>query len=104
MHVDDLDFISLSNERVTIPAGSLMAGFNITIRGDSLAEEDEQFTFNISTVNPSDRVVSPSQGTVTILNDDGGENYIRKQHYRYNQEYSHVLCILLLYNSSFTSS
>ena len=78
MHVDDLDFISVSNERVTIPAGSLMADFNITIRGDSLAEEDEQFIFNISTVNPSDRAVTPSQGTVTILNDDGGENYEKR--------------------------
>ena len=49
-----------------------MASYDITIRGDIIPENDEQFTFNISTVNPADQVVPPSQGTITILNDDEG--------------------------------
>ena len=63
----------MSNELITIPIGSTMASFNITICGDIIPEGDEQFTFNISTVNPADQVVPPSQGTITILNDDEGK-------------------------------
>ena len=71
--LDDSDFVSVTGELVAILAGSEMASFNITIRGDTFPERDEQFTFNISTVNPLDQAVAPSQGIVTILNDDGGE-------------------------------
>lgn len=70
---DESDFVSLSNVLVTIPSGSDTASINVTIRGDILPEEDEQFTLIISAVNPRDRVVSPMQATVTILNDDTSE-------------------------------
>lgn len=50
-----------------------MASYDITIHGDIIPESDEQFTFNISAVNPADRVVPPSWGTITILNDDEGK-------------------------------
>ena len=57
---------------ITIQSNSTMASYDITIRGDVIPETDEQFTFNITTVNPADQVVSPSQGIITIINDDEG--------------------------------
>ena len=72
--LDDSDFIIVTDELHTIQSGSDITSFNITILGDIIPEGDEQFTFNISTVNPLDQVISPSLGTVTILNDDEGEN------------------------------
>lgn len=64
----------MTDELQTIQSGSDVTSFNITILGDIIPEGDEQFTFNISTVNSLDQVISPSLGTVTILNDDEGEN------------------------------
>ena len=51
-----------------------MASYDIMIRGDIIPETDEQFTFSISTVNPADRVVQPSQGIITIIDDDEGKH------------------------------
>lgn len=73
VNTDNTDFVGVYNGLLTIPSGSDYASFNITIRGDIVPESDEEFTFNISTVNPADQVVSPSQGTITILNDDEGK-------------------------------
>lgn len=72
--IDGSDFVSISNELITIPSNSTMASYDITIRGDIIPETDEQFTFNITTVNPADQVVPPSQGTITIINDDEGKH------------------------------
>lgn len=45
------------------------------ILGDIIPEiVDEQFTFNITTVNPADQVVPPSQGTIIIIDDDEGKH------------------------------
>lgn len=71
--LDDSDFISVTDELLTIQSGSTMTSFNITILGDIIPEGDEQFSFNINTVNSLDQVISPSLGTVIILNDDEGE-------------------------------
>lgn len=50
-----------------------MASFDITIRGDIIPETDEQFTVNITTVNPADQVVPPDQGIIIIIDEDEGK-------------------------------
>ena len=67
------DFVGISNELVTIQSNSTMASFDITIRGDIIPETDEQFTVNITTVNPADQVVPPDQGIIIIIDEDEGK-------------------------------
>ncbi len=59
---------------ITIRSNSTLASYDITIRGDIIPEIDEEFTFNITTVNPADQVVPPGQGTITIIDDDEGKH------------------------------
>ena len=73
--VDGSDFVSVFSELITIQSNATMASYDITIRGDIIPETDEQFTFNITTVNPADQVVPPSQGMITITNDDEGKHF-----------------------------
>lgn len=51
-----------------------MTSLDITIRGDIIPETDEQFTVNITTVNPADQVVLPDQGIIIIIDEDEGKN------------------------------
>lgn len=62
----------MSNEVITITSDATVASYDITILGDIIPEPDERFTFKITAVNLADQVLSPSQGTITILNDDQG--------------------------------
>jgi hypothetical protein len=59
---------------ITIRSNSTLESYDITIRGDIIPEIDEQFTFNITTVNSADQVVPPGQGTITIIDDDEGKH------------------------------
>ena len=72
--VDDSDFVSTSNDLITIQSNSTSASYDITILGDIIPEIDEHFTFNITTVNPADQVVPPSQGTIMIIDNDEGKH------------------------------
>ena len=57
---------------VTIPAGSTTTTFNIPINDDDILEIDEDFmlTIDTSSIPGSVRLGTPSESTVTILDDD----------------------------------
>jgi hypothetical protein len=55
---------------LTIPPGSTLVTFTVTINGDDLIEPDEYFYANI--LNSGDLVVKKPTGIGTILNDDYG--------------------------------
>jgi hypothetical protein len=66
--VGNADYQS-SSGTVTIPAGQTTAPLIIRIYGDEIEEEDEQFALRL--FNPQGTILSASQATGTILDDDG---------------------------------
>ena len=56
---------------VTFAAGATTATISLTIRGDRTAEPDETFVVTLSSPTGGLALGSPSQATVTIVNDDG---------------------------------
>ena len=57
---------------VTIPAGQTTATFNVPINDDNILEIDENFmlTIDASSLPGSIRLSTPSEATVTIVDDD----------------------------------
>jgi uncharacterized repeat protein (TIGR01451 family) len=62
------DYVPLSAETVTIPAGEPSVTIGVTINGDTLFEDDESFSLNITGV--SNAIPSSLIGVGTIVNDD----------------------------------
>ena len=62
---------------VTFTAGMTMASFNVPINDDDIMENDEDFTLTIRSGTLPNRVtrLSPSQSTVTIVDDDSESFY-----------------------------
>ena len=64
-----IDYVAISNRKITIPAGLLSAVVSVTVRDDSDVESDETFTLSIS--NPTVASLgTPATATATIRNDD----------------------------------
>lgn len=66
--VGDVDYQS-SSGTVSIPAGQTTASLIIRIYGDEMEEGDEQFTLRL--FNPQGMILTASQATGTIVDDDG---------------------------------
>jgi hypothetical protein len=58
--------------QVTFAAGETSKTIDATVLGDTLAESDEQFFYNLS--SPSGATIADGQGIVAIVDDDGGAN------------------------------
>ncbi len=56
---------------VMITAGQTSAPINVTINDDTLFEDDETFTVSLTAVTQGNATISDSEGTGTIVNDDG---------------------------------
>ena len=69
----DSDFVALSGQLVTILAGqtTATATIDVNVNGDETNEADETFSLSISNVNAEAGMLSVSEGTGTIFNDDG---------------------------------
>ena len=70
---DVSDFQPLSNQILTIPSTTTQGGSvcqPISIIGDTVEEDDENFTVMASVASP-DIFTPPATATVIILNDDG---------------------------------
>ena len=65
------DYLAIAaGQRVTIPAGSLLATVPVTVRGDDVDELDEKLRLNLS--SPANGTLTPGdpQGVATITDDD----------------------------------
>jgi len=62
------DYMLLKNELITIKTGQTQVEFPITILGDNIAEESEEFFINI--LNPSGVQLEQSVISITITDDD----------------------------------
>ena len=62
------DYVSRSESGQTIPAGASTFTFDVTVNGDSVIENNEQFVVNLTGVIGA--TVADGQGTGTINNDD----------------------------------
>ncbi len=62
------DYISLKNELITIEPGQIQVAFPITIVGDNISEETEEFFINI--INPSGVQLQKSTVSIIITDDD----------------------------------
>ena len=71
--VADSDYVALSGQMVTILAGqtTATATIDVDVNGDLTNEADETFSLSISNVNAEAGMLSISEGTGTIVNDDG---------------------------------
>jgi subtilisin family serine protease len=65
-----LDYTSVSNGILTIPAGSTQATLRVNLINDTLVEPNETFFVTLSGVSSSAVVLGSSQATGTILNED----------------------------------
>lgn len=63
------DYIPASGT-VTFLPGETLQNITVGVRGDAIPEGDEDFVVNLS--NPQNAVISDGQGSVVILEDDGG--------------------------------
>jgi len=63
------DYIAMSNQTVTIPAGQTTGSFTISVVGDTINETTENFFVNLS--NPTNATLADAQAVGTIVNDDG---------------------------------
>ena len=61
------DYTALSSQ-VTFAAGETSKNIDITILADSVDEDNEQFSFNLS--NPVNAAISDNSSTITITDDD----------------------------------
>ena len=66
--VADNDYVVRALTSQTIPAGSSVYNFDVTVNGDATIEPDETFFVNVT--NVSGATVTDGQGLGTILNDD----------------------------------
>ncbi len=72
------DYTALTAQNVTIAKGTLSKTFDVTIKGDSSAEPDEDFDVNfgaitnVGTLRSVTDATGPPDGVGTILNDDAG--------------------------------
>ena len=62
------DYVAASLTGQTIPAGSTIYIFNVTVNGDVTAEADETFFVNVT--NVVNATAGDAQGLGTIVNDD----------------------------------
>lgn len=62
------DYVAVTNQSITIPAGSTTATASVTIKGDTVYEEDENFTVTLSSA--SGATIGSSTAIGTIRNDD----------------------------------
>lgn len=62
------DFVATSGT-VTIPAGQTNAAINVTVTGDSLRKSNQTFLVQLS--QPVNCTINTSEGTGTIINEDG---------------------------------
>ena len=62
------DYVSATNQTLTIPAGQTKGDISIGIIGDTIVEADETFTVALS--NVSNAAITGATGTGTIQNDD----------------------------------
>jgi Ca2+-binding RTX toxin-like protein len=71
--VADSDYVPISGQMVTIPAGqtAATATLDVNINGDLKNETDETFTLAISNVSAGAGMLAITEGTGTIVNDDG---------------------------------
>lgn len=65
---EDNDYVAKSLTAQTIPAGSQMYTFDVTVNGDTSIEPNETFSVNVT--NVSGATISDGQGVGTIQNDD----------------------------------
>jgi PKD repeat protein len=64
------DYTTKSLSSVSMAVGSVSKNFNVSIKGDTVAEPDETFKVNLSNVTGA--TVADAQAIGTIRNDDGG--------------------------------
>jgi len=66
--VAENDYVPITNQQVTVPAGQLSATFTVNFKGDTVPEGDEQFLVQLfHTVGSQELAAS---AVVTIVNDD----------------------------------
>lgn len=70
--VSGSDYIGTSDGELVFSPSQTEKTINITIKGDDLNEQDE--TFDILLLNPSNATISDDRATVTIKNDDSPSN------------------------------
>lgn len=68
--VDGLDYLGISSRRVTIPAGQISTTVTVAVRGDVVAETNEDFFLTIS--NEENASIADSAGRATIIDDGDG--------------------------------
>nr|MBC8289851.1 hypothetical protein [Planctomycetota bacterium] len=68
--VDGLDYLGISSRRVTIPAGQISTTITVAVRGDTVAETNEDFFLTIS--NEQNASIADSAGRATIVEDGDG--------------------------------
>lgn len=66
--VADSDYVQVTNQTVTIPAGSISTTMAVNVNGDNKVETDEAFVVNLS--NAVNALIADGQGSTTITNDD----------------------------------
>ncbi len=64
---DGLDFVGVAGTS-SIPAGQTSKSFTVTVKGDTLTEDDETFSFAVGTVTGA--FVARSTGTAVIIDND----------------------------------
>ena len=68
---EENDFIPLTDQRLTIPFGATSGCQNITIIGDHIVEDNEEFSIVVNVQDPIAVLIGPNSTTVTIIDDDG---------------------------------
>jgi cyclophilin family peptidyl-prolyl cis-trans isomerase len=69
--IADGDYVAVSGQMATIAAGQIATTVMVDVNGDLINESDEDFTVNITGINAEAGTLAISDGTGTILNDDG---------------------------------
>lgn len=68
---EENDFIPLTDQRLTIPFGATSGCQNITIIGDRIVEDNEEFSVVVNVQDSIAVLIGPNSTTVTIIDDDG---------------------------------
>ncbi|MEM7323774.1 MAG: Calx-beta domain-containing protein, partial [Actinomycetota bacterium] len=62
------DYTAVTDQLVTIPAGTTSTTFSLGIIGDDVFESTEDFTVTLS--NPTNAIIGDGSGTITIIDDE----------------------------------
>ena len=68
---DGNDFVPISNQLLIIPLENTTGCQNITIVGDRIVENDEDFSVEVNVTSPLVTLNGSNSTTITIIDDDG---------------------------------